>query len=138
MPPGGHWHTSADVAHPPSSYDSWETNFTVSPPSVAELPVQLRTSENEKTMQSRRLVLRTCEVLRLPHFLGVRTFRLSKRLLRHFFHRKEFRRKGNAARQDVYRRDDACYFRLAGVREEGERTSRELSKEKKAYIYQLS
>jgi hypothetical protein len=108
MLPGGRRRTSADVARLLSSCDSRETNVVTLPPSLAE-PVQLSatTKNEETTIQSRRLVLRVCEVARLPRFLGTRTFRLSKRLLRHFFHRKEFRRKRNAVgRRDVCRIGD--------------------------------
>lgn len=96
MPLGGYRHTSADVARPLSSCDLREMNVVISLPSLAE-SMQLPATTNEKiTVYSRRSSLRVCEVVRLlPRFLGTRTFRLSKRLLRHFFHRKEFRRKGN-------------------------------------------
>lgn len=53
-----------------------------------------------------------------PRFLGIRLFRLSKRSLRHFFHRKEFRRKGNESTRTSptmtrgeYRRDAALLTR---------------------------
>lgn len=93
MPLGGRRRTPADVTHPPL-YDSRETNLTAS--SRAEFLVRTlsrATIGNERTtIQSRRLVPRACKVARLPRYLGARTFRLSK-WLRHFFHRKEFRRK---------------------------------------------
>jgi len=126
MPLGGRRHTAADVARPLSSWDSRETNIAMSPPSVAELPI---TEKKKTTIQSRRLALRVCEVARLPRFLGTRTFRLSKRLLRHFFHRKEFRRKGNVVvnGMDTGSGNDARAFVSREQLEEGERTSRELS-----------
>lgn len=42
-----------------------------------------------------------------PRFLvGSRLFRSSKRSLRHFFHRKEFRRKGNESKRESVADDD--------------------------------
>jgi len=131
MPPGGRRRTPADVAHPPSLYDSRETDLTASPPSVTDSPMQLQTTGNENTtIQSRRLAPRAREVARLPRLLGARTFRLSKWLLGHFFHRKEFRRKGNAVRDGTFVRpaNDARDFPSRGSTRGGrERTSRELS-----------
>lgn len=99
MPPGEQRRTPADETHPPL-HDSQETNLTAS--SIAEFHVRTLTRAtigNEKaTVQSRRLALRACEIMRLPRFLDARTFRLSK-WLRHFVHRKEFRRK----ERDIYR-----------------------------------
>ncbi|KYN29269.1 hypothetical protein ALC57_01392 [Trachymyrmex cornetzi] len=92
MPPGERRRTSADVTHPPL-YDSRETNLvTLFTTEFLVRTLSRATIGNERTtIQSRRLAPRACKIA-LPHFLGARTFRLSK-WLRHFFHRKEFRRK---------------------------------------------
>lgn len=100
MPPDGRRHTAADVARSLSSCDSDETVVAVklSLPPATELPVQSwRIAENNKIIQSRRLALRAYEIVHMPRLLGARVFHLSKWLLRHFFHRKEFRRKGISA-----------------------------------------
>lgn len=125
MAPGGQWRTPADVAHPPL-HDSRETNLTAS--SIAEFPGSRTLSQttigNEKTtIQSRRLVSRACEIARLPRLLSVRTFRLSK-WLRHFFHRKEFRRKEMLKTLNTV---GPCVFSSRGSRKGEERTSCELS-----------
>ncbi|TGZ37624.1 Uncharacterized protein DBV15_03348 [Temnothorax longispinosus] len=112
MPPGEQRRTPADVTHPPL-HDSQETNSTAL--STAEYLVRTLTRAtigNEKaTIQSRRLALRAREIARLPRFLDTRTFRLSK-WLRHFFHRKEFRRKEHGRH---FAAGTICIFRLVGV-----------------------
>lgn len=47
--------------------------------------------ENEE--EKKKIVLRNCVSKLFNFFIINREFRLSKRLLRHYFHRKEFRRK---------------------------------------------
>jgi len=123
MPSDGHRRTSADVARPSSSCDTREMSIVASPPKLAKLAVQV--AENKKTaIHSRRFAIHAREVTRPLRFLGTQMFRSSKRLLRHFFHRKEFRRKGNARWivNDATR--DVCACRES---QEEERTSRELS-----------
>ncbi|KAG7204239.1 hypothetical protein KM043_002067 [Ampulex compressa] len=63
---------------------------------------EIKSKESTLGKESRRLALRLREIARLPRFFGIRVFRLSKWLLRHFSHRKEFRRKGSGVKSVAY------------------------------------
>lgn len=54
---------------------------------------------NKIGKESRRLAFIVHVIARSPYFFDIRIFHLSKWLLRHFSHRKEFRRKGKNDRQ---------------------------------------
>jgi hypothetical protein len=94
-------HTTADVARSLSSHDSHASDVAASSSSlIAKHAAQPRIAGNKRvTIQSRRLSLRAYEEPARPasRSFDARIFRTSKWLFRHFFHRKEFRRKGKSS-----------------------------------------
>ncbi|CAL7948629.1 unnamed protein product [Xylocopa violacea] len=86
----------AEVVYLLPPHSSHENNVMLLPLETAIFSMKSRsTNKNTKIgKQSRRLAFYVHKIAQSPYFFDIRIFHFSKWLLRHFSHRKEFRRKG--------------------------------------------